>query len=538
MSQLPLLTILLACPVLGLAAILVTPARYPGAIRRIAAASGLAAAAVVVVLWMRFDPQAPGFQFVERVRWVPSFGIEWHDGVDGLNLPLLALTAIVFLTGVLVMWELEERVKEYFALMTLLVIGVYGVFMTLDLFFFVFYYEVAVLPMYLLIAVWGSTRKEYGAMKLTLYLLVGTALVVPAALALYWGAGQGTFDLTRLAAAHYGRSFQLLVYPFLFVGFGILAGTALVVPAALAVYWAAGLGSFDLVRLAHAHYGHTFQLIVYPFLFVGFGVLAGLWPFHTWSPVGHVAAPTAVSMLHAGVLMKLGAYGILRVGMSVLPEGAHYWAGTTAVFATINIVYGAFVALAQTDLKFVVGYSSVSHMGIVLLGLSTLSVDGMNGAVFQMFSHGIMTALFFAAVGYIYDRYHTRDIEKLGGLSTQIPVASAFFIVAALTGAGVPAFSSFWAELLVFLGTLKTYPVLAVIVVFALTLTLAYSIRVIVLGFFGQPREAHPAVADISAFLATPRAILVAVLLILGFYPRLILDVIDPAVRALTGVLS
>jgi NADH-quinone oxidoreductase subunit M len=486
-SHLPLLTILLGCPVVGLAAILVTPGRYPGAIRRIAAASGVAALVVVAVLWFRFDPSRPGYQFVEQRAWVPAFGIDWHNGVDGLNLPLLALTAIVFLTGVLVMWELKERVKEYFAFMTLLVVGVFGVFMTLDLFFFVFYYEVAVLPMYLLIAIWGSTRKEYGAMKLTLYLLVGTALVVPAALAVYWGAGLGTFDLTRLTAAHYGRSFQL---------------------------------------------------VVYPFLFVGFGILAGMWPLHTWSPVGHVAAPTAVSMLHAGVLMKLGAYGILRVAMPVLPQGAHYWALATACLATVNIVYGAFVALAQTDLKFVIGYSSVSHMGIVLLGLSTLSEAGINGAVFQMFSHGIMTALFFAAVGYIYDRLHTRDIGKLGGLSHVIPVASAFFIIAALTGAGVPGFSSFWAELLVFLGTLRTFPALAVIVVLALTITLAYSIRVIVLAFFGQPREAHPPVADISPFLALPRAILVGFLLLFGFMPRLILDVIAPATRALMKVLT
>jgi NADH-quinone oxidoreductase subunit M len=486
-SHLPLLTILLACPVLGLAGILVTPGRYPGAIRRIAAASGLAAVAVVAVLWFRFDPAVPGYQFVEQWPWVPALGIDWHNGVDGLNLPLLALTSIVFLTGVLVMWELKERVKEYFAFMTLLVVGVFGVFMTLDLFFFVFYYEVAVLPMYLLIAIWGSTRKEYGAMKLTLYLLVGTALVVPAALAVYWGAGLGTFDLTRLTAVHYGR---------------------------------------------------TFQLVVYPFLFVGFGILAGMWPLHTWSPVGHVAAPTAVSMLHAGVLMKLGAYGILRIAMPMLPQGAHYWALATATLATVNIVYGAFVALAQTDLKFVIGYSSVSHMGIVLLGLSTLSEAGINGAVFQMFSHGIMTALFFAAVGYIYDRLHTRDIGKLGGLSHAIPVASAFFIIAALTGAGVPGFSSFWAELLVFLGTLHTFPVLAVIVVLALTITLAYSIRVIVLAFFGQPREAHAPVADISPFLALPRAILVGFLLLFGFMPRLILDVIEPATRALVKVLS
>ncbi len=487
MSDVPWLTILILCPVIGLVAILLTPATRPDWIRRISAASGLATAAVVAVLWSRFDPQRAGYQFVEHRAWIPAFGIDWHNGVDGLNLPLLALTAIVFVTGVLVMWELKERVKEYFAFMVLLVVGVFGVFMTLDLFFFVFFYEVAVLPMYLLIAIWGSTRKEYGAMKLTLYLLVGTALVVPAALAVYWGAGLGTFDITRLVAAHYGR---------------------------------------------------TFQLIVYPFLFVGFGILAGLWPLHSWSPTGHVAAPTAVSMLHAGVLMKLGAYGILRVAMPVLPVGAHYWAATTATLATVNIVYGAFVALAQTDLKFVIGFSSVSHMGIVLLGLSTLSQAGVNGAVFQMFSHGVMTALFFAAVGYIYDRLHTRDIGKLGGLSHSLPVASAFFIIAALTGAGVPGFSSFWAEVMVFLGTLETYPVLAAIVVVALTITLAYSIRVIVLAFFGQPREAHPAVPDIPPFLALPRAILVGFLLLFGFMPHLILDVIRPAGDAFVRIFS
>jgi NADH-quinone oxidoreductase subunit M len=204
----------------------------------------------------------------------------------------------------------------------------------------------------------------------------------------------------------------------------------------------------------------------------------------------------------------------------------------------VNIVYGAFVAMSQTDLKFVIGFSSVSHMGIVLLGLSTLSVDGINGAVFQMFSHGIMTALFFAAVGFIYDRYHTRDMYRLGGLSRFVPVASAFFIVAALCGAGVPGFSSFWAELLVFLGTLKTYPVLAAIVVFALVITMAYTLRAIVTAFFGTPHEElhHP--PDISGFLSIPRVILVAVLLILGFYPRLMLDIIDPATRALIGVFS
>ena len=483
----PLLTLLVLCPAVGLAAIIAIPGRYPKAIKIAAVLTGFATLVVTSLIYLAFDPAAKGYQFVEQLPWIPGVGIEWHNGIDGISLALLALTSIVFFTGVLTMWELQERVKEFFAFMTLLVTGVFGVFVSLDLFFFVFWYEVAVLPMYLLIAIWGSTRKEYGAMKLTLYLL---------------------------------------------------AGTALVVPAALAIYWAAGLNSFDMVRLASVTYSHSFQVVVYPFLFVGFGILAGMWPLHTWSPVGHVAAPTAVSMLHAGVLMKLGAYGILRVAMVTLPEGAHYWAYATAAFATVNIVYGAFVALAQTDLKFIIGFSSVSHMGIVLLGLATLSVDGINGAVFQMFSHGVMTALFFAAVGFIYDRLHTRDITRLGGLSRHIPVAAAFFIVAALCGAGVPGFASFWAELLVFLGTMRTYPVLAWIVVGALVVTLAYSLRAIVVAFFGEPREAHPPVADISLFLSVPRLILVGVLLVLGFYPRLILDIIDPATRALVAVLS
>lgn len=481
-----LLTWLILCPAIGLGVILLIPRRFNQAVRITALLSALAACVVTALILRAFDSSATGYQLVERTTWLPETGIGYHLGVDGISVPLLVLTSLVYLTGVLVMWELELRVKEFFAFMALLVTGVYGVFVALDLFFFLFYYEVAVLPMYLLIAIWGSTRREYGAMKLTLYLLAGTALVVPAVLAIY-----------VLAPVH----------------------------------------TFDLVVLSQLHLTTNAQRVLFPFLFLGFGVLAGLWPFHTWSPVGHVAAPTAVSMLHAGVLMKLGAYGILRVGMTLLPEGAHYWAHAAAALATINIVYGAFVALSQTDLKFVIGYSSVSHMGIVLLGLATMTVDGINGAVMQMFSHGIMTALFFAAVGYIYDRYHTREIPRLGGLSKAVPVASAFFIVAALTGAGVPGLASFWAELLVFLGALKTWPLLTGMVVAALVITLAYSIRVIVLAFFGEAREKHEHVADISAFLALPRVILVAVLLVLGIYPRLILDVIDPATRALVAAL-
>ena len=258
---------------------------------------------------------------------------------------MLLLTSIVLFTGILTMWELEYRAKEFFALMFLLVAGVYGVFMSMDLFWIFVWYDVSLFPMYPLIAIWGGTRKEYGAMKLTLYLLAGSALILPAILYLWVQGGAHTFDLFELQR----------------IGFSV----------------------FD-------------QKLTFVMLYLGFGILAAVWPFHTWSPVGHVAAPTAVSMIHAGVLMKLGAYGILRIAMTLCPAGLAYWSDLMALLACIGIVYGALVGLAQTDLKYVIGYSSVSHMGVVGLGLATMSVNGINGAVFQMFAHGIMTALFFS----------------------------------------------------------------------------------------------------------------------------------------------
>ena len=267
----------------------------------------------------------------------------------------------------------------------------------MDLFFIFIWYDVSLFPMYLLIAVWGSTRKEYAAMKLTLYLLAGSALILPAIVYLVVKSGFNTFDLVALMQPGTFTPFEQKLAFFLF--------------------------------------------------YIGFGILAGVWPFHTWSPVGHVAAPTAVSMIHAGVLMKIGAFGVLRVGMFLCPEGWQYWAHFMALLATIGIVYGVFVGLRQTDLKYVIGYSSVSHMGIVGLGLATVTVEGLNGAVFQMFAHGVMTALFFSSVGYIYDRTHTKTIAELGGLSHIMPVACGYFIVAALTGIGVPCLASFWAEL-------------------------------------------------------------------------------------------
>jgi NADH-quinone oxidoreductase subunit M len=435
--------------------------------------------AMAIFVFVNYDKTVGGLQFVEKYTWVKTFGITYFVGVEGLNAPLLLLTGIVIFTGVLTMWELEERTKEYFIWMLALVTGVFGVFMSYDLFFFFLFYEIAVVPMYILILVWGSTRKEYAAMKLTLYLMAGSGLIIP----------------------------------------GILL-----------IYASSGLHTFNMILLHGAHFTPWIQKVAFVLLLFGFGVLAAVWPFHTWSPVGHVAAPTAVSMLHAGVLMKLGSFAILRVAMFLLPAGFQYWANLMMLLATIGIVYGVFVGLAQTDLKYVIGYSSVSHMGIVCLGLATGTVDGLNGSVFQMFAHGIMTALFFSSVGFIYDRTHTRDIHELGGFSKIMPVASAFFITAALCGAGVPGMASFWAELLVFIATVKVYPLAGILAIAALVVGALFALRVVQNTFFNEPNPKFAHYEDVSPFLGLPRMILIGTLLLFGFFPQLMVGMIKISV--------
>ena len=303
-------------------------------IRVTSAAVAAVLMALTAYVFLVYDHEEGGFQLMREIAWLDSLGVAFSLGVDGISVPMVLLTGIVGLTGVLISWTIQERAKEFFVLFFLLVAGVYGVFVTLDLFFFFFFYELAVMPMYLLIGVWGSSSdfgsflrpKEYGAMKLMLYLVAGSILV--------W-------------------------------------------VALLAVYVDGGIGSFNLLELREVTFSVEFQRIFFPLFMIGFGVLAGLWPFHTWSPDGHVAAPTAVSMLHAGVLMKLGAYGIIRVGIDLLPQGADDWMPVLIILGTINVVYGAVSAMGQRDLKYVIGYSSVSHMGYVLMGFATLNALGV-----------------------------------------------------------------------------------------------------------------------------------------------------------------
>lgn len=385
------LTVLVALPfAVGLLLIL-WPRERVLAMRWFALAASLVALGLSAYVTFSYEYDSGArFQLRQQWTWLESLGIGWHIGVDGIAAVMILMTGIIYPAAVAMTWNTKGRVKDYLVLLNILVGGVYGTFALIDLFFFFFFFEIAVLPMYLLIAYWGSSSK---ALRNPLF------------------GREHSFDRSKEYSA-----MKLVIV--------LVAGSVLIWVALLAIFVEAGRTTFDLIELSRVTYSTGFQNVFFPFLLVGFGVLAGLWPFHTWSPDGHVAAPTSVSMLHAGVLMKLGAFGIIRIGMELMPEGAETWLPLLLVLGITNVIYGALSAFSQRDLKYVIGYSSVSHMGYVLVGLATLHPLGFTGAVLQMFSHGIMTALFFAVVGVIYERTHTRDTGVLQGLAKSMPFAA------------------------------------------------------------------------------------------------------------------
>ena len=463
-----------------------------------AAVSRRLALPLIAALWaiVTYDTSLGGYQHEVSIPWIRSIGVNLHLGMDGINIVLVLLHALCALTGVLISYSIKERVKEYYIFYLLLITGVFGVFLSLDLFFFYFFYEMAVIPMYPLIGIWGSDTKEqgvvrfskeYAAMKLTIYLTAGAAIALVGLLWLYVASGAQTFDIVSLER-------HLAISP---------------LPA-------------DLQRW------------IFLLLAVGFGFIVPLWPFHSWSPIGHAAAPSAVSMLHAGVLMKLGAYAIIRIAMNLLPEGAQMWMPVLATVCVMNIIYGGFVAMAQKDLKFIIGYSSSSHMGYVVLGLACLTTLGLNGAVMLMFAHGIMTALAFALVGHIYDRAHSRYLPDLGGLAHQLPFIATCGVIAAMASSGLPGFANFVAELLIFVGSWDRYPVQTVCAVFGIVITAIYMLRFVRGVFFGESKRAFANVSDAgSAFARLPYVILIVVLLFVGCWPTPLLRVVDSGARAL-----
>jgi len=456
---------------------------------------------LALVVFARYDYHEGGFQYIASYDWLTGpLDIRLSLGIDGISAPMVLLNGIVLFGGVLVSQTVNHRTRDFFVLLFALSAGVYGVFVARDLFFLFFFYELAVLPMYLLIGVWGSSTdfktflrtKEYGAMKLLIFLVGGSILIWIGILALYVESsnmGMETFSMSGL---------QLLS--------------------------------------ENAAFDTKFQTLVFPLFMLGFGVLAGLWPFHTWSPDGHVAAPTAVSMLHAGVLMKLGAYGIIRVGMFLLPEGADNWMPVLISLGTVNVLYGAISAMSQNDLKYIIGYSSVSHMGYVLMGIATLDNIGVGGAVLQMFSHGMMTALMFLLVGSVYQKTHTRDINVLNGLAKRMPVNTFFFAIAGLASLGLPGLSGFIAEFMVFTGVFRTYLPLAILAVIGAAITAVYILRLLARTFMGEPDERWASLTDSSPVELSVGAAFVAVIIFVGVWPDPLMRVINVSVQTIPGV--
>lgn len=464
----------------------------------------------------------PYFAYEDHVQWVESVGISWHLGVDGISAPMVLLTALAGFCGVLISWGIEDRTREFMAFFLLLVAGVFGVFMAVDLFVLFFFYELAIFPMYFLIVIWGWVEtRQYAAMKLTLYILVGSVVALIGLLALYFKAAEATG-----------------VYSFDFVDLNM----------------AAQQGAFD-TPFSSSWSAATTARLWFPAIFIGFGVLAGVWPFHNWSPDGHVAAPTAVSMIHAGVLMKLGAFAALRVGVQLLPEGARVHLPWIIFLTLINVVYGALIAMRQRDFKYVIGFSSVSHMGLVSMGFATMNVTGMTGAGLQMFSHGVMTALFFACVGMVYDRAHTRDIPSLGGFIQKLPLVGVAFIVGGFVSMGMPGLSGFVAEFPIFVGlwdgpavapdsgwltdTFNYYGLIALVAVLGIIITAAYVLRVVGQVFFGDFNEDRfPHVTSITLYDKIALGILVFWLILLGVYPRLMAPMVESGVKPIVSMLG
>ncbi|MBI3636230.1 MAG: NADH-quinone oxidoreductase subunit M [Candidatus Rokubacteria bacterium] len=498
MTPIPLLSIITWAPFIGALLIMFTARHNPLAVRLIAFASTSVSLALSVWIYVAYDREAAGFQFYEKLPLVPPLGISYELGVDGMSLLMVLLTSIIIFAGVFASWTVATRSQEFYALLLALVTGVYGVFVSLDLFVLFLFYELAVLPMYLLIGIWGSSgeirprgvfawayrevgvgTKEYAAMKLTLYLLFGSAFILVGIFALWVSGGATSFSFLDLE----GATFSPVLQRWAFLAF-----------------W------------------------------IGFGILAGIWPLHTWSPDGHASAPTAVSMLHAGVLMKLGAYGVVRVGMGLLPQGAAELAWLVGTIACVNVVYGALSAMAQTDLKYVIAYSSVSHMGLVMLGAATLTEAGLNGAVFQMFAHGVMTGLFFALVGLVYEKAHSREIFKMGGFGRAMPGIATAFTIGGLSSLGLPATSGFVAELLTFMGAWRSdHRWWLVPAVLGTLLTAVYVLRVTKQIFWGEPSPHFHHLEDARGPEWVAIVILVFVIIAFGMMPGIALAPVDTA---------
>ena len=501
-----ILTLMIFLPLAGMIALCFLPANRDDLIRWTAALFTLPSLLLASWLVVSFDRNDAGFQFVERIPWVPSWNIEYFVGIDGLSITMIFLTALLSFLCIFASWGIAKGVKGYFALFLMLESGMLGVFSALDFFLFYVLWEVALMPMYFLIGIWGGPRREYAAIKFFLYTLVGSTFMLLAMLGLYFYSEPYTFDMTRLIANNSAYSTApITLWPF---------------------------NSWPLNELRWG-----FQHIIWFALFIGFAIKIPAFPFHTWLPDAHVEAPTAVSVILAGVLLKMGTYGILRINFPILPVATAEMAYVLlAALGTWNVIYGAYCAMAQTDMKKMVAYSSISHMGYVMLGMATFTSQGINGAVLQMFNHGTITAMMFLLVGVIYDRAHHREIGGFGGLASVMPLYTGVSALAFFAAMGLPGLSSFISEILVLLGTWQVYPKLAIVGAAVIVLTAGYMLWMMQRMFLGAINEKYSGIAEINGrelFTLFPLGIIVVVV---GVYPRPVLDLLRASLSHLTGI--
>jgi NADH-quinone oxidoreductase subunit M len=469
---------------------------------RIVAAVGMSIQLLqsLYVVWAYLKERASGntaeMVFTKDYTWFETWNIHYAIGIDGISAAMIALTGIVIFTGIFASWNVKDLSKEFFISLILLSMGVFGFFISIDMFTMFLFYEVAVIPMYLLIGIWGSGKKEYSAMKLTLMLMGGSALLLVGLLGIYFHSAPDGGPLT-----------------------------------------------FNILEIAKIHIPVNVQLFLFPFTFIGFGVLGALFPFHTWSPDGHASAPTAVSMLHAGVLMKLGGYGCLRIATFLLPDAANELS-TIFIFMTgTSVIYGALGAIMQTDLKYINAYSSVSHCGLVLFAVLMLNKTAFNGAVLQMLSHGLMTALFFALIGMIYGRTHTRDVYKMGGLMKILPFLSVCYVIAGLASLGLPGLSGFVAEMTIFVGAFQNeslfHRIFTILAISSIVVTAVYILRVVGLLLLGPVKnKEYLSLKDAEWHEKLTGVVLIIAIAVIGMAPLwlsdMIMDSLDPIMQKLT----
>lgn len=489
MVDFPVLSITLFLPIAGALAIILTPRAKEKAIKYIAAASTLVSLLLSILVFITYDQAAGGMQFPEMLTLTPDLGVAYSLGVDGISIPLLLLTNLIGFSAVYASWHVKDRIKEFFVLLLILITGVMGTFLATDLFVFFLFYEVVVIPIYLLVIMWGSSKrvtKEYAGMKLTIYLLIGSAFLLVGLICLFV------------------QSNQILGSP-----------------------------TMDLMTLASLKFPVSFQIFVFALMAFGFGTLLSMFPFHAWSPDGYAGAPTAVSMIHAGVLKKIGGYGLIRIGIFILPAGAKYIAPIIAVLAIGNVIYAAFICLSQKDLKYIVGYSSVSHMGYVLIGIAALNLVSLNGAVIMMFAHGVMAALFFAMIGNLYDKSHTRNIDDFGGLAHQMPRLATGFMIAGLASLGLPGMVNFIGEFTIFVGAFGVYKVLTIIAVSGIIFTAVYILRTLGEVLFGPRQKEWDHLEDLHGPEMVPLVVLGTAILVGGIFPFTLMDLINNGVGTL-----